>query len=49
VKAIVDGHGGTITVESDEDAGTTFRVVLPLQLAPTASVSDELRGQRAAP
>ncbi len=32
-KAIVDGHGGSISVESGEGIGTTFRVVLPL--APT--------------
>jgi signal transduction histidine kinase len=29
VKAIVDGHGGEITVESAENEGTTFRVFLP--------------------
>ena len=28
-KSIVEGHGGHITVESEADAGTTFRVVLP--------------------
>ncbi|HEY6960995.1 MAG TPA: ATP-binding protein [Gaiellaceae bacterium] len=28
-KAIVEGHGGAIAVESEEGAGTTFRIVLP--------------------
>jgi K+-sensing histidine kinase KdpD len=29
VREIVTGHGGTVSVESDEAHGTTFRVVLP--------------------
>jgi len=28
-RAIVEGHGGRVGVESDEGAGTTFRVFLP--------------------
>jgi signal transduction histidine kinase len=28
-KAIVTAHGGRIRVESEDDAGTTFRVILP--------------------
>lgn len=28
-KAIVEGHGGRIGVESEERAGTTFRIFLP--------------------
>jgi signal transduction histidine kinase len=30
-KAIVEGHGGRISVESDEDVGTSVRVELPLE------------------
>ena len=33
VKAIVEGHGGEITVESSEGKGATFRIVLPLAAA----------------
>jgi signal transduction histidine kinase len=29
VKAVVDGHGGDVSVHSDEGAGTTFSVLLP--------------------
>lgn len=31
VKAIVDAHGGSITVDSVEDNGSVFTVSLPLK------------------
>ncbi len=30
VKLIVEAHGGSVSVESDEGAGATVRVVVPL-------------------
>jgi PAS domain S-box-containing protein len=41
VKGIVEEHGGTISVESAVDKGTTFWVRLPLEEAQTASVKRE--------
>jgi PAS domain S-box-containing protein len=39
VKDIVEEHGGTITVESIVDKGTTFWIRLPLGKGPTAAIS----------
>ncbi|MGZ4419029.1 MAG: ATP-binding protein, partial [Gaiellaceae bacterium] len=37
VKAIVEGHGGAITVQSVTGEGTVFRIELPLARAPVAA------------
>ncbi|GAC1530339.1 MAG: hypothetical protein NVS2B16_37310 [Chloroflexota bacterium] len=34
LKQIVEQHGGRVTVESQENAGSTFRVWLPLNPTP---------------
>ncbi|MGH2920476.1 MAG: sensor histidine kinase [Gaiellaceae bacterium] len=39
VKAIVEAHGGRILVESKPNAGTTFRVELPLSVAQTVEAA----------
>ena len=41
VKGIIEEHGGSITVESAVDKGTTFWIRLPLDEAETASVKRE--------
>jgi two-component system phosphate regulon sensor histidine kinase PhoR len=39
VKAIAEGHGGSVSVESEEGVGTTFRIELPLEGTPAHSTS----------
>ena len=41
VKGIIEEHGGTISVESAVDKGTTFWIRLPLEEAQTSSVKRE--------
>jgi two-component system sensor histidine kinase HydH len=41
VKRILDDHGFTIEVESGDGRGTTFRVSIPRESAPTALVDEE--------
>lgn len=40
-RALIESHGGRIEVESVVDAGTTFRVWLPLEIAPVLSASQD--------
>lgn len=42
VQKLVEQHGGTIKLESSSPAGTTFRVVLPLDSATEADVPDDV-------
>jgi signal transduction histidine kinase len=46
-KAIVDGHGGEITVASEEGAGTTIRVQIPTQPASGARTRRPTRADAA--
>lgn len=41
VKDVVDAHGGTITVESQEGAGTTFHITLPIEGPPSRPPSPD--------
>jgi CheY-like chemotaxis protein len=43
VRDIIDLHGGTIRAETDGESGVTFRVLLPLQTAPSAVIVDKAR------
>jgi CheY-like chemotaxis protein len=43
IRDIIDLHGGTIKAETDGETGVTFRVVLPLQAAPSAVHADKAR------
>jgi CheY-like chemotaxis protein len=43
IRDIVDLHGGTIRAETDGESGVTFRVLLPLQAAPSAVHVDKAR------
>jgi signal transduction histidine kinase len=40
VKAIAEGHGGNVSVESEEGVGTTFRIELPLEARYSAPDDD---------
>jgi len=43
IRDIIDLHGGTIKAETDGGTGVTFRVILPLQAAPSAVHVDKER------
>ena len=46
IRDIVDLHGGTIKAEADGVSGVTFRVTLPLQVAPSAVRVEKVREVR---
>ena len=46
IRDIIDLHGGTIKAETDGQSGVTFRVLLPLQAAPSAVHADKVREVR---
>ena len=43
IRDIIDLHGGTIKAETDGETGVTFRVILPLQAAPSAVHAEKVR------
>ena len=47
IRDIIDLHGGTIKAETDGETGVTFRVLLPLQAAPSAIHADKVREVKA--
>jgi signal transduction histidine kinase len=44
-KAIIEGHGGSIGVNSEEGRGTTFTIELPLNAAPAPPRRHRIAGQ----
>jgi signal transduction histidine kinase len=50
VKILVEGHGGTVEVQSEVRKGTTFTVRLPIpkpKMEPRPQLSDQLQGKKA--
>lgn len=43
IRDIIDLHGGTIKAETEGGSGVTFRVTLPLQVAPSAVRAEKVR------